>query len=346
MGIVKNFNSKQLDFSSVKSYISDVSTLFYPEKLIAPLNPNIDDKLLVEVVVIEKTGTTRRFLAQMDVLTKKEHFLNLMTTNLVLFDMKYISHLQHYVMDECRLLLQNGSIEYRNRCLGWQDIDNDGTYRFVLENATLKSGHLVKYYDTDWKFQKGTLQGQLDFLKEEIYPYTVTQLAMTLGLTSIVAGYVEPHLSVGTYVINVSSQSTTGKSTITELAGSFFGSPIINEAGMVRTFNSTKNALLAASENKYGLPILLDDINANGKEHNKTDLVYQFALNEPRSRCNSSGDLLSHRGSWSGLTIITSESPMFDNEVVTQGIDARCLTIDNLTWTQDSEHSNRIKERS
>ncbi len=38
---------------------------------------------------------------------------------------------------------------------------------------------------------------------------------------------------------------------------------------MVRTFNSTKNALLAGSEDKYGLPILLDDINANRSEHNK-----------------------------------------------------------------------------
>lgn len=344
--IIKNFQQKQLDYSSVKNYVSNVSTLFYPEKLIATLNPKENDKLLVEVTVVEKNGTTRNFFVQMDILTKKDHFLNLMTSNMVLFDTKYISILQHYMMDECRKLLQKGLIEYRNRCLGWQDIDNDGALRFILGNGKLKSGHLVKYYDANWKFQNGTLQGQLDFLRTEILPYPEMQLAMTFGLTSIVAGYVEPHLSVGTYVINISSESTTGKSTITELAGSFFGSPISNESGMVRTFNSTKNALLAASENKYGLPILLDDINANGREHNKTDLVYQFALNEPRSRCDSNGDLLSHRGSWSGLALITSESPMFDNEIVTQGVDARCLNIDNIIWTKDAEHSNRIKERN
>ena len=34
---------------------------------------------------------------------------------------------------------------------------------------------------------------------------------------------------------------------------------------------------------------------------------------------------------------------MFDNEVVTQGVEARCLNLDNIVWTQDAAHSNRIK---
>lgn len=148
----------------------------------------------------------------------------------------------------------------------------------------------------------------------------------------------------GTLVINVSGKSSTGKSTITELAGSFYGDPNMSNNGIVRGFNATKNALFAASEGRYGLPILLDDLNANRSEHDRASIVYQFALNEPRGRCDSSGSLHQQRSGWSGIVLITSESPMFDGENVPQGIHARCVDINDIVWTQDSSHSDRIKK--
>lgn len=148
----------------------------------------------------------------------------------------------------------------------------------------------------------------------------------------------------GSFIINVSGKSSTGKSTITEVAGSLFANPILSQDGIVRGFNATKNALLAAGEGRNGLPILLDDLNANSSEHNRVDLVYQLAGNEPRGRCQNSGDLQSKRKGWAGLVLITSEAPMFDNANVPQGVNARVLNLDDIIWTQDAEHSNRIKD--
>jgi|GEM_PF-4791340 len=39
--------------------------------------------------------------------------------------------------------------------------------------------------------------------------------------------------------------------------------------------------------------------------------------------------------------LLTSESPIFDAGIVIQGIQARCLTIDNVKWTTDAAHSER-----
>ena len=78
--------------------------------------------------------------------------------------------------------------------------------------------------------------------------------------------------------------------------------------GLVRSFNATKNALLAQCEGKYGLPILLDDINANRTEHDKIDLIYQLALNDPRSRCGRSGYMQDTHESWSGIVMITCDT--------------------------------------
>lgn len=144
-------------------------------------------------------------------------------------------------------------------------------------------------------------------------------------------------------VINISGISSTGKSTITEIAGSLYASPTMSK-GLVRSFNATKNALLAQCEGKYGLPILLDDINANRTEHDKIDLIYQLALNDPRSRCGRSGYMQDTHESWSGIVMITSENPMFDTENVTQGIYARCMIVADVVWTQDASHSERIKQ--
>ena len=148
----------------------------------------------------------------------------------------------------------------------------------------------------------------------------------------------------GSLIINVNGSSTSGKSTITEVAGSLYGSPELSNNGIVRSFNATKNAIIAACEGRKGLPILLDDITANSEEHNKTELVYQLASNEPRGRCHNTGTLQEQRSGWSGLVVITSESPMFDNENVTQGINARLIQLADIPWTQSSEHSERIKE--
>ena len=144
MSIIKNFQLNQLDYYKNPFFVPNVSSLFYPSRLIGTINPTINDSLNVEVVVVERTGRTRTFIVPMEVLTKKENFVHIMTSNMVLFDMKYISHLQQYLMDECRDLLVNGPIIYRNRALGWQDIDGNGVSKFILQNATLSSGHPVQ----------------------------------------------------------------------------------------------------------------------------------------------------------------------------------------------------------
>ena len=226
--------------------------------------------------------------------------------------------------------------------LGWQKFKENDEERFVLENCFVDGTH-HEYFDKTLKFKKGTLEGQKSFLETEILPYKQTRLAMTLGLASIISGYIDSENDIGSLVINVCGRSSTGKSTITELAGSFYANPKLSSNGIVRGFNATKNALLAVSEGRHGLPILLDDLNANRSEHDRVNLVYQFASNEPRVRCQNTGTIQPPRKGWNGLVVITSEAPMFDNESVPQGVNARILVLSDTAWTKDAEHSDRIK---
>ena len=162
-------------------------------------------------------------------------------------------------------------------------------------------------------------------------------------MASIVSSLVNQNVDIGTLVVNVSGPSSTGKSTIAQLSASLFGSPKICNSGLVRTFNATKNCLLTVCEGRNGLPIILDDANANANEHNRSDLIYQLALGESRGRLNNNGSLQRHRQGWSGLAIITSESSLLEDDKFSRGALVRCIAFDDIRWTQDAAHSDRIK---
>lgn len=278
-------------------------------------------------------------------LHKPEMFVEHLSKNMVFVKQDFEIQLQRFLHGQVRFLqLQGGSgtlLYYKT--LGWQYKRGSTQKEFVLGGyKTAESQY--QYFDTSFEFVKGTSKGQRDFIKTEILPYAETRLALTIGLSSIVAGYIEEFKPSGTFIINVCAKSTSGKSTIAELSGSLFGSPESSTNGIVRDFNATDNAILAANEGRIGLPILLDDITANQNEHTKKkELVYKLASNNPKGRCQNTGSLQEKRSKWSGIAVITSETPLFDNENVPQGINARYIELADITWTQSAEHSERIK---
>ena len=146
-------------------------------------------------MVHEPNGNTRTFEIPFTVFNKKEVFQNEFFKNMVFFNLNYVSHLQRYLMEECREVQQNNATQMLTKELGWQNFENVNDRMFVLE-STVINNTTIKYYDESLKFQNGTYERQLKFIKDEILPYPETRLAMVLGLSSIVAGYVEPYLSV------------------------------------------------------------------------------------------------------------------------------------------------------
>ena len=260
----------------------------------------------------------------------------------------YQSYYNDAILDYCVNSFQyhqtSGNVEYLTTKLGWQYIPGQNEPEFMLKNITVPNFSPILYAGDELEFTKGTLKGQATFIRDEILPYKETRLAFVMGLTSVVSSYIEPHKSIGTLVVNVAGKSSTGKSTISELSASMFGDPKTSNHGLVRTFNATKTFLLEMTSGRNGLPIILDDANANPKEHSISDLIYQFDMGETRGRCNSNGCAQTKKDGWSGLVIITSEYPLLDMEKLYKGALVRTLTLKNIGWTQDKDHSDRIKQ--
>lgn len=218
-----------------------------------------------------------------------------LTKNSVLINSQYKSYVQGYLMEEFRNMLHSGGYETLTTTnLGWHYLSFVTKPVFILENKNV-NGLNIEYVGTSMSFKAGTYIGQLKFIKDEVLPYKETQLALAMGLSSIVSSLVNSKREIGTLVVNVSGSSSTGKSTMAQLSASLYGSPVTSNFGLVRTFNATKNSILAMCEGRNGLPIILDDANANAKEHNKSDLIYQLAMGEARARCNNVGNNLAQR---------------------------------------------------
>lgn len=341
MAIFLNWNNSRLERICKDGSIKDVSLGL---KLIW-LYKSLEDATSEAQCVFRVFNSDKSFddfTLPMSLVVDEKEFRKALANRLIIINQNDAKEFDNYINKEIKELELHENYDYLTRKLGWQ-LDSTGKSRFILEKYEPRNAPRIINADVDFQFTKGNLGGQLEFLNKEILPYRNTRLALAISAASTITSFINPSLNIGTLVVNVCGASTTGKSTIVDLAASLYGSPETSNYGLVRTFNATKGFILGMCESRNGIPIILDDVNANGSEHNISDLIYQLALGEPRGRLRSNGDVQKKRESWSGVALITSEFALLEDSVVSQGGHARTLTLDSVSWTNDASHSDRIK---
>ena len=341
MKIEVNNSKKTIEYKDNLGKIKHVCAFFEPVRLYYSL----DEDELVDYVEFERYCTTKKdqFMTEISNLSSAISLRTTLINHRIYYREIYNDIISEYVTDRIEGLRIKKRITYNTKKLGWNEVDDSGTLEFILAPKKIENLGRVEYFDKQLNFTCGSLKGQMKFLKNEVLPYKESTFGLVLGLASIISSYLEKEINIGTLVVNITGKSTTGKSTIVDLIASMYGDPQSSNYGLVRTFNATKNFIFSMSEGRNGVPIILDDSNANPKEHSKSDLIYQFALGEPRGRCNSNGSTQAKRSGWSGITIITSEDPILESENMSHGATVRTLTLQNILWTKDAPHSNRIK---
>ena len=122
-----------------------------------------------------------------------------------------------------------------------------------------------------------------------------------------------------------------------------FMCPIISNGGksLSVSANNTQNMLYRHLKDVYGVPCVIDDIMTNGNL-SVSDLIYGIVQGEDKGRMNGSGEAR-EIGSWSGVVITSSESPIMDAVKGDQGLKARVLHTYGIQWTMSAEQSTLIK---
>lgn len=300
------------------------------------------DKLLIGY---NDHGMTGQFAIPTKDLTTLKYPLNRLLVQYGLTLKEYHNHDASTIfMENIREFLRTNNIEYHHQRLGWANIQ--GFDCFLYDNNTLIGNNIVGYKnsicDREFSFTSGNRYKYDKMLAEIVYPSKKLTLAYVIGFAAVVAARLERAgvEDLGTIILNVSGKSSTGKSTMEQLLLSPFGSPNFNNKGLGITHSGTLNGILDALDGIQGLPRVIDDLTQNTRI-DLTELVYTITQQEPKMRLGEQWKKT--KGGWSGLVVISSESPIINQMRLQKGIYPRLINAKNIVWTDSPEQSEEIK---
>lgn len=293
------------------------------------------------MVEVHRNSTDRyNFLLQ----TKEVVGVDSLTAKLVANGLTLDHYMKHaasmYLMDGYRKCQINDLYEYRHNSLGWYLYQ--GRKLFLYDETKIDGTHISKY-EKPFNFKRGSETEYIKFLKNEIFPVPTLALALSIGYSAVVASKIKDSCDIGTIIVNLCGASSTGKTTAEQLLVSPFACPVIsNKYGLVHTFHSTTNALFESIDGIHGLPIVLDDITTNANI-NAESLLYTISSGEEKMRCQQDGTLKESKSGFDGVVVISSEYPVYELASENQGLKARVIHTQGITWTPSAEVAERIK---
>lgn len=237
------------------------------------------------------------------------------------------------------LKMESGVTELHHSKLGWHTID--GNEYFLYDDKTLINGQ-PSICDREFDFTAGKKERYEELLTDIVFPRKELTLAYILGFSAVVVSRLDKLkiAELGTVVINVSGKSSMGKSTMEQLMISPFGNPAFSKYGLALTHSGTLNGILEALEGVHGLPRVIDDLQQNATI-NLTELLYTISQQETKMRCGEKWN--QNTDGWSGLLVVSSESPLMERMKVQQGTYPRLLNLSSVQWTSSSEEAEIIK---
>ncbi|WP_176239059.1 DUF927 domain-containing protein [Mariniplasma anaerobium] len=339
--LVKNLSTNMMDYVDSKGNVyPSVCNGIWVKSIIKFIDkPDLETRVVLEIYqpnkivefVVNLASTIKSQESIIETLTKREFFISF----------KFANALRDYLTYSAQEAQNQNRYQYFHETLGYLKQENENPI-FLLGDSILPNGHKSIFDDTNIKFKSGSEKDYNNFMEDMILSCKSMRFALVLGLSSVMASYLKDYADVGTMLINLSGASSSGKTTTAMFIASLWGEPKISNLGLVRTFNSTLNALMFSLRGISGVPITLDDATTGGLK-NRTEMIYQLAQSEPKNRMASGSERSEQGLSWSGAIFITSETPVISDSESRMGIVSRIIDTDGLIFTQSAKHAEEIK---
>lgn len=195
-------------------------------------------------------------------------------------------------------------------------------------------------------------RGKLFDYKKMIIKYIIDkknvalQALMAMASASVLLWYFNNilHKQILNFIVHLSGEKGTGKSTSLEICASFSGRPAIMDnskaISVYSTFNSTEGAITDLNFNN-GYAIAIDDTQLCDNKL-KDSTFYEFAIGQSRQRLKSNGKRAETNSEYKTGIFTSGEKGIFSvlNE---GGLKPRIIELDNIQWTQDSQTADAIK---
>jgi len=232
-------------------------------------------------------------------------------------------------------------ISLQHRQLGWTNHKRKVYYahqQLYSANSKEKSDYIGEFNIN----KSGSYKRWLDVLKKVVVGHPEMELALCLGFSAILVGYINRKLKWHTdsMIFHLAGNSTTGKTTAANVAVSGFGDPKEGARSLIQSFNGTDNALTSLMANNNGVPIVCDETSLSLIGSQKlANVLYTWAQNISKSRLDKNS-MPRARSEWATTIITTGEGSLLDQTNQNEGIRARIFELKNLQWTKSAKHSN------
>ena len=161
---------------------------------------------------------------------------------------------------------------------------------------------------------KGKLSDVMDKVNAVVDKRIAVQSILAAALSAIICGI----LKLSSYTFCISGHSSTGKTTLQNLAASFFGR--LENSKLVKRFSATPAKLFDSLKNVNGAMVMIDDtssdINYSAKrnssgEHNLANLVHFVSGNVGRQTKNDKDEASFHT-----MVLMSSEKSIVDSYII------------------------------
>lgn len=198
-----------------------------------------------------------------------------------------------------------------SKALGW--LGEEGEDGYLLGDKHVVSGGgegYVAFGGEDGGQQIADayhLRGTYDGWRAAIRPvplYPRVSLALYAAFTAPILEIV----GAPNCVLDMSYETSAGKTTTLRVAGSIFGNPNENDGdSVIKSWSSSRTYIERAAEMQPGLPLLLDETK-RAKPDELSQIVYDYANGQGKGRGTIKG--IARSGSWRGLMLSTGEQPV------------------------------------
>lgn len=191
--------------------------------------------------------------------------------------------------------------------------------------------------------------GDLEEYKKMIYKYVIgnvpLEVIMAVAVSATVLGYMNFKYAEEIYnpVVHIYNTSSTGKTTAGELVVSIGSCPrkTIGSSTFL-TFNGTQNALIKKIGMNQGYPVTIDEFSLANKKK-ISEFIYAIAEGNDKERLSTQGMTLQKTLSFMTTIVTTGEESMFVKCNGNEGLRARMIEFEGITWTRSAEEAEEIK---
>ncbi|MFH5834458.1 DUF927 domain-containing protein [Proteiniclasticum sp. C24MP] len=221
----------------------------------------------------------------------------------------------------------------------------NGERCYLHDQAYSKSGVIKSSYCGNLEISpKGSVDGELKLVKDEVLGWIPLECAWTLGFAAPILCLLRDMIALDNCIIHSYGASSSGKSTSSLLSISMFGMPSKNcSSGLYGSWASTANALVGRAAHIMGVPMVFDEAGIlDRRVYGK--IIYQFSQGLDKTRLTADSTLR-EKARFSSLFISNGENALLNDSNRNNGLKVRVLQFANVVWTKDSRNSTQITER-